>query len=102
MQETTEYLLAIVCKPAQEELLIDWLLTREGLTGFSSMPMNGHGLRGAQLSLSEQVTGRQAHLLFQLHAGLAVLKAVITGLKQDFAGTGLHYWLMPLLEARHL
>lgn len=102
MQEMNEYLLAIVCKPAQEEIVIDWLLTREGLTGFTSMSIDGHGVQGAQLSLSEQVTGRQRCLLFQIHAQLPLLKTLIQTLKEDFAGTGLHYWLTPLLEAGHL
>lgn len=102
MQETNEYLLAIVCKPAQEELVIDWLLGREGLTGFTSMSIDGHGVQGSHLSLSEQVTGRQHRLLFQIHAKLPLLKGVIQALKEDFADTGLHYWLTPLLEAGHL
>jgi hypothetical protein len=99
---TTEYLLSIVCTPAQEELLIDWLLLQKGLTGFSTLRIHGHGVLGQQLSLTEQVTGRQAKVMFKLHATLSVLQNIIQGLKQDFTGTGLHYWLVPLLEAGHL
>jgi hypothetical protein len=31
-----------------------------------------------------------------------LLKNIIQALKEEFADTGLHYWLTPLLEAGHL
>lgn len=65
-------LLAIVIAPESEDTLIDWLLSRADVNGFTSSRVNGHGSLG-ELTLAEQVTGR-----------------------------GLYYWLMPVMETGEL
>ncbi len=92
-------LLVIVTTPSLEESMADWLLVKDGLSGFSSMRIDGHGSRLSDLSLAEQVLGRQRKLMFHVHAECIALSALIEELRRDFRGTGLHYWLMPLLDA---
>lgn len=92
-------LLSIVITPAVEETLVDWLLERNELSGFSSHPIDGHGSRPGDLSLAEQVTGRQRKILFTVHTGCDRMGVLVEALKQDFPGAGLHYWIVPLLEA---
>lgn len=96
---TDQCLLSIVTTPAVEETLVDWLLEREELSGFSSHPIDGHGSRPGDLSLAEQVTGRRRKVLFTIHTECDRMQGIIETLKQDFAGAGLHYWVVPLLEA---
>jgi hypothetical protein len=50
------------------------------------------------LSLTEQVTGRQRKIRFQMYIDKAHLSALLTKIKADFTGTGLHYWIVPVLE----
>lgn len=92
-------LLTIIATPAVQETLVDWLLEREELSGFSSQPIDGHGIRASDMSLAEQVAGRQRKVMFYVHTRCKVVRSVLDALKHDFNGAGLHYWLMPLLDA---
>ena len=94
-----ECLLVIVTTPAVEETLVDWLLERPELSGFSSGRIDGHGSRQSDLTLAEQVTGRQRKLMFHVHTDCDQVKVLVDALKQSFQGAGLHYWVMPLMEA---
>ncbi len=94
-----ECLLVIVTTPALEESLVDWLLAREQLSGFSSTRIDGHGSRQTELSLAEQVMGRQRKVMFHVHTDCTVVTQLLDVLRADFAGAGLHYWVMPLLDA---
>jgi hypothetical protein len=94
-----ECLLVIIATPAIEESLVDWLLERKEISGFSSTRIDGHGSRQSDLSLAEQVTGRQRKVMFHIHAECDEVRTLLDSLKQAFSGAGLHYWMMPLLEA---
>jgi len=92
-------LLLIFAPPALEESMVDWLLESETIAGFSTMQGFGHGSRAAAMSLVEQVAGRQRRVLFLVEAPQREADQLIDQLKQQFAGAGLHYVMMPLLAA---
>jgi hypothetical protein len=92
------YLLTLIAPPSLEENLVDWLLSREGRYGFTSFPVAGHSGQHRGLSLGEQVEGRKKQIRFEMHVQQAELEALLGGLKQDFAGTCLHYWVAPIKE----
>lgn len=94
-----ECLLVIIATPAIEESLVDWLLERKEISGFSSTRIDGHGSRQSDLSLAEQVRGRQRKVMFHIHSDCDEVRTLLDALKQEFSGAGLHYWMMPLLEA---
>lgn len=94
-----ECLLVIVTTPSLEESVVDWLLAQERLSGFSSARIDGHGSRQTELSLAEQVMGRQRKVMFHVHTDCAAVNALLDALQRDFKGAGLHYWVMPLLDA---
>jgi hypothetical protein len=98
----TECLLCIIATPAIEETVVDWLLARHEITGFSSQPISGHSVEHQYLSLAEQVTGRERKVMFHVQAPLTVAQAVLEDLKRDLGGAGLHYWILPVLQAGHL
>lgn len=97
-----ECLINLIALPALEESLVDWLLEREQLSGFSSLHINGHGSHQHSLSLAEQVTGRQRKVMFLIHLPGEAVAGLLEQLRRDFHGTGLHYWVTPLLEAGRL
>ena len=99
MEET---LLILVATPALEEALVDWLLEHEDAPAFTSMPISGHGVGHATLSIAEQVTGRQHQVMFHVQATRHEADALIEELRGRFAGTGLSYWVMPLIEMGRL
>ncbi len=94
-------LLAIIAPPAMEENLVDWLLIQDEITGFTSQPAHGYGGRH-QLSVAEQVSGRRRQIIFWVEVEKVKAMQIIDILKQDYAGAGLHYWLVPLAERGHI
>lgn len=92
------FLVTINVSPTLEEAMVDCLLTFETAQGFSSFPVNAHDHRNRGLSVSEQVTGRQRKMRFQMYIDKDHLQALLAKIKSEFAGTGLHYWVVPVLE----
>jgi hypothetical protein len=91
-------LLVLIAPPPLEETLVDFLLEREGFSGFSLHHIDGSPAHGA-LTLAEQVTGRKDQVMFQVHAGCADARELVAQLRDTFRGAGLHYWISPLIEA---
>lgn len=92
------FLVTINVSSALEEAMVDCLLTFETAQGFSSFPVNAHDHRNEGLSVSEQVTGRQRKMRFQMYIDKEHLPALVGKIKAEFASTGLHYWVVPVLE----
>lgn len=97
-------LLILIANPKLEDMLVDFLLQQNKLSGFTSSQVSGHGAGRAavNLSLVEQVTGRQNRVQFMLHAPLPVLHGLIQEIRQKFQNTDMHYILLPVLEAQSI
>lgn len=95
-------LLTLLTPPAAEEAMVDWLLEIESEHGFSSFQVRGHSSRHTGLTLAEQVSGRKEQIRFEMHLPETELAALLERLHQDFAGAGLHYWVVPLREWGHV
>ncbi|MBS3965120.1 MAG: DUF3240 family protein [Methylomonas sp.] len=81
-----------------EEAMVDCLLAFENAQGFSSFIINAHDRHHQGWSREEQVTGRQRKLCFQLYVDRDSVSALLERIKIEFVGTGIHYWLVPVLE----
>jgi len=95
-------LITLTVPPALEATLIDWLLAIDHQAGFTSFPVHGHSSRHEGLSLAEQVAGRTRQVRFQIHLPASEWPEFLARLQRDFTGTGVHYWLSPLLAAGRL
>lgn len=95
-------LLLIYAAPALEEALEDWLLEHDYVSGFSTAEVYGHGQRPSGMTLLEQVTGHQRRMQFMIEAKHDVAVQLVAGLREKFKGTGLHYAMLPMLEAGSL
>ncbi|MFU8787408.1 MAG: DUF3240 family protein [Methylobacter sp.] len=93
-----EYLITLNVPLSLEEALVDCLLTLESEHGFSSFPVNAHDHRNEGLSLAEQVTGRQQKMRFQMYLPEPALEPLLTQLRADFSGSGIRYWVLPVIE----
>ncbi|MDO9162510.1 MAG: DUF3240 family protein [Methylococcaceae bacterium] len=93
-----KYLVTINVPPSLEEAVVDCLLTLESEFGFSTFQVNAHDHKNENLSLAEQVTGRQKKIRFQMYLAEEGLAELLTQLKNDFTDSGIHYWVMPVLE----
>jgi hypothetical protein len=98
----TDVLLVLIAPPELEEPLIDWLLERDAISGFTGLPAYGHSRNHGRYSLLEQVSGRQRRAIFQVQAETDEAQSLLGALRTEFSGTGLHYWVLPLIEAGHL
>jgi len=94
----TEYLVTLNVPSALEEAVVDCLLTLESEHGFSSFPVNSHDHRNEGLSLAEQVSGRQKKIRFQMYVPEQRLAALLDQLKREFVGSGIRYWVLPVVE----
>jgi hypothetical protein len=93
-----EYLVTINVPPSLEEPLVDCLLTLEAEHGFSSFTVNAHHHENIGLSLAEQVSGRQKRMRFQMYVSAEGLSALLIQLQKEFSGSGIHYWVLPVIE----
>jgi hypothetical protein len=93
-----EYLVTLNIPPSLEEMMVDSLLMLEAEHGFTSFPVNAHHHINIGLSLAEQVTGRQKRIRFQMYVPVQELPAFLEQLRQDFSGSGIQYWVLPVIE----
>ncbi|MDQ7015691.1 MAG: DUF3240 family protein [Gammaproteobacteria bacterium] len=92
-------LMTLVSSPEVEESLLDWLLGRVEVSGFSSHKIDGHSRDHMHLSLAEQVSGRRRQVMFHIQLNYAVAETLLQELKESFPGMGVHYWLTPVMAA---
>jgi hypothetical protein len=93
-----KFLVTINVPPSLEEAVVDCLLTLESEFGFSTFQVNAHDHKNENLSLTEQVSGRQKKIRFQMYLAEEGLAELLEQLKSEFTGSKIHYWVMPVLE----
>ena len=93
-----EFLVTLNVPPSLEEAMVDCLLTFESEDGFSSYPVNAHDHRNEGLSLTEQVSGRQKKIRFQMYLPEQGFSDLLDKLKNEFDGSGIHYWVLPVIR----
>ncbi|MFA5985415.1 MAG: DUF3240 family protein [Methylococcaceae bacterium] len=93
-----EYLVTLNVPTDIEEAVVDCLLVFEYEQGFSSFQVYAHDHRNIGLSLAEQVSGRQKQIRFQMYVPETGLEILLTELRQTFAGAGIKYWVLPVIE----
>ena len=91
-----DILLVLNINPQLEEDLVDYLLGFEGVQGFTSMPVRGHG-GGDGLSLAAQVSGRRKRIRIELLLNPAVSEQLIQGLEAAVGGD-IVWWELPMIR----
>ncbi len=97
-----EYLVTLNVPTTLEEAIVDCLLSFESEHGFSSLPVNAHDHKNQGLSLAEQVTGRQKKIRFQMYISKQDLTLLLEQLKTGFTGSGIHYWVLPVVDKGYI
>ena len=95
-------LISIVVVPTIEDMVVDWLLEREEVSGFTRIAVDGHGSSVHSMTVGEQVAGRRKQVMFQFYLPEQLMSGVVEGLTDDFRGTGLHYWVTPVVDSGRL
>ncbi|MEJ8566522.1 DUF3240 family protein [Elongatibacter sediminis] len=96
-----EYLLRLNIPPNLEEDVVDFLLGSDGIKGFQSLPVRGHGLAGA-MSIAEQVAGRRQRIQFEIMLDADRLDALLQRLEEAFPVRDAIYWVTPIVRSGRL
>ncbi len=91
--------LVLSIPPSVEEKLLDLLLMSSGATVFTSTATAAHGLALGTMSQTEQVMGRAHATEIRVVLPEAEKTALLEHIRRQFAGTGLRYWVMPVIDA---
>jgi hypothetical protein len=98
----TDCLINLIVPEKVEGALAEWLLERDDVPGFSSMPVFGHGSSEHSMTMAEQVAGRSRRVMFLIELPREVAEAMLAELGRAFAASGIHYWILPVLAAGRL
>jgi len=99
---TSSCLLNLVVSPEIVSAVTDWLLEQSEVSGFSSYPIAGHGSSEHSMTLAEKVAGTRRQVLFMLELPCEEADMLLERIRIEFAGSGIHYWLQPVLQSGHL
>lgn len=94
-----ELCLTLLCPPAQEERVLDMLLMTPAVRVFTSSRSAAHGLHHSRLDAGEQVLGLAVMTQVQVLLSQTDQAGVLADLKMKLAGSGLRYWLTPVIES---
>lgn len=95
-------LLVLIVSPSIGNAMVDWLLEYDDLSGFTSMTISGHGGSAHSLTAAEQVAGQRRQVMFHVHLSREMADIIVADARRAFNGSGIHYWVMPVLAAGHL
>jgi hypothetical protein len=87
--------------PSLEERMIDWLLGRDDVASFTGYTTYAHG-DGRDLSVAEQVSGRQRRLELRVEVRAAAVDAWLAALAAGFAGADVDFHVTPILRSGRL
>ena len=93
-----EFLVSINVPPSIEAAIVDYLLMLDSERGFNSYQVSAHHHQDFGLSKSEQVTGRQKKIRFEIYVAEDALSELLSQLKKDFSGLGIQYWVVPVAD----
>ena len=97
---TDQALVIMSVHPQLDEQMVDWLLQRKSGAGFSSFPIRGHSGDHGELSITEQVSGRQNRERFEIAVDVADLADFLQQLSEEFGGADVHYWVTPIMKSQ--
>lgn len=92
-----EVVLTLVCSPASEEKLWDFLLLEEAGV-FTSATVSGHGVHPSGLAVSEQVEGKTRERVFTLVLADERAQSLVAQMREELRGLGARYWITPVIQ----
>ena len=92
-----EYLISVDVPPSLEDAVADCLLGISAGNGFVSFAVNAHDFNLQGMSLAEQVVGCKRKIRMQISVDSDGVAVVLNRLKSEFSGSGLIYWVTPVI-----
>ena len=100
--QQNEVLVVLNVAPSLEDHVMDWLVSRPEGSGFTSLPVSGYGADPAELSIAEQVAGRQQRIQFEVQMSSAAVDRFLQDAGNALGNAAIRYWVLPVLAAGHL
>lgn len=91
--------LTLLCPPEVGEKLLDLLLLQPNARVFSSSARAAHGVAQEYLDAREQVLGWARTVEVRALIEEEDVAPLLATLRAQFAGVGIRYWTMPVLES---
>ena len=91
--------LTLLCPPEVGEKLLDLLLLLPNARVFSSSARAAHGVAQEYLDEREQVLGWARTTEVRALIESDEVAALLETLRKQFAGVGIRYWTMPVVES---
>lgn len=95
----TLYLVTLEAPAALVDQVVDCLLTLKVSSGFNSYSMSKYHHIHEEFSHKEQMLGYQHKTRFQVQITPDKLQAFHTSIHEQLSGTGISYWVVPVLES---
>ena len=95
----SELAITFLCPLVLEEKLLDLLLMNADANVFTSTATAAHGMAHEELDQVELVLGRARATTIQVIFDATDKDTLLASLRREFKGTGLRYWLTPILES---
>ena len=104
----SELAITFLCPLVLEEKLLDLLLMNADANVFTSTATAAHGMAHEELDQVELVLGRARATSVQVifaasekdpRAAREKVNELLAGVRREFKGSGLRYWLTPILES---
>lgn len=93
-----ELCLTILCPAPFTAQVLDTLLTMSEIAFFTSSAAAAHGLPHVALSATEQVLGMARMTRIEALLAQADQEQILSSLRKQLSGTGLKYWIAPVIE----
>jgi Protein of unknown function (DUF3240) len=88
--------------PALEEPVVDWLLSRDEVATFTSYGTHAHGSDRDELSVAEQVSGRQRRVEVRIELAAAAVDDWLAALAASFGGADIRYSVTAIVRSGRL
>ena len=95
----SDILITLLSPRALDERVLNALLRTASIAFISTTPAALHGLPADTMTQSEQVLGHARATEMRWVMDDSRLPALLDSLQKEFAGSGLRYWTIPVLDS---
>ncbi|MCH9697128.1 MAG: DUF3240 family protein [Gammaproteobacteria bacterium] len=99
LDNATHYLITLEAPAALEDLVVDCLLSLKTDRGFNSYSMSQYHHIHDMYSHKDQMLGYQHKIRFQVQITKDTLQTFHTSINKQLSGTGISYWVVPVLDS---
>lgn len=91
--------LTLVCPPETGEQIVEFLIESDAIvSGFTTIPANGHGEDFSTASVAERVRGHVSRTWITLVLQADLVEELLSQLRARYSSPHIVYWTEPVIE----